>query len=82
MNREEIIELVRQAGFDVDKDGKLFLYGGSDCLLKANYCGTIIDGIKSVIELAREYERKKISSLIAKMPGDTAASIAIWVREQ
>ena len=44
-----------------------------------------IDGyLEDLQEFAKEIraiERKNISNLIAKMPGDTAASIAIYVRE-
>lgn len=32
--------------------------------------------------LVAKKERERISSLIAEMPGDTAASIAIWIKEQ
>ena len=44
-----------------------------------------IDGyLEDLQEFAKEIraiERKNISNLIARMPGDTAASIAIYVRE-
>ena len=47
--------------------------------------GNGIDGyMEDLQNFAREIraiERKNISNLIAKMPGDTAASIAIYVRE-
>ena len=36
---------------------------------------------KYVWECSASEERKNISTLIANMPGDTAASIAIYVRE-
>lgn len=46
------------------------------------------NGIEAYMEDLQEFaneiraiERKNISNLIAKMPGDTAASIAIYVRE-
>jgi len=43
------------------------------------------DAIECLIELndyARDNTLDEISKKIAAMPGDTAASIAIWVREQ
>ena len=43
------------------------------------------DAIECLIELndyARDNTLDEISKKIAAMPGDTAASIAIWIREQ
>lgn len=49
----------------------------------AKFCGVdgYMEDLQAFAEKIREYERKRISVLIAKMPGDTAASIAIYVRE-
>lgn len=52
--------------------------------LIAEDCGVVgfIEDLQTFVERIRAYERLTISNKIAKMPGDTAASIAIWVREQ
>ena len=52
--------------------------------LIAEDCGVVgfTDELQAFAERIRAYERLQISNKIAKMPGDTAASIAIWVREQ
>lgn len=52
--------------------------------LIAEDCGVTgyIEDLQAFAERIRAYERIQIGSKIAKMPGDTAASIAIWVREQ
>lgn len=50
----------------------------------AESCGVLgyLEDLLAFAEKIREYERMVISNKIAKMPGDTAASIAVWVKEQ
>jgi glutathione peroxidase-family protein len=49
----------------------------------ATECGiqAYLEDLQEFAKMIRAYERKNISILIAKMPGDTAASIAVYVRE-
>ena len=65
---DEIIEMAEKGGFCNDINNGIYL-----CAPRH---------IEHFAELVAKKERERISSLIAKMPGDTAASIAIWVREQ
>jgi hypothetical protein len=57
MNNQRLRELARQAGFEVDSDGKLSLYGGCKLSLRPNYQGTVADGIKILVDLAIQEER-------------------------
>jgi len=49
----------------------------------AEDCGVqgYLEDLQAFADRIRDYERKSIANLIAKMPGDTAASIAIYVRD-
>lgn len=51
--------------------------------LIAEDCGieAYMEELQAFANRIRDYERKSISNLIARMPGDTAASIAIYVRD-
>lgn len=52
--------------------------------LIAEDCGVVgfIEDLQAFAERIRAYERLQIANKIAKMPGDTAASIAIFVRQE
>jgi hypothetical protein len=65
MTREEYIDIARKAGFEVDNEGKLFTYG--DGYLKPNYMGTIIDGIKSAIDIATAIEREACAKVCEEL---------------
>ena len=49
----------------------------------AEDCGVqgYLEDLQAFADRIRDYERNSIANLIAKMPGDTAASIAIYVRD-
>lgn len=58
MNNHKLRELARQAGFNVDSDGNISLYGGGcKLLLRPNYQATVADGIKLLVDLAIKEER-------------------------
>jgi hypothetical protein len=58
MKREEYIDLARRAGFEVDAEGRLCVYGSSPALMKPNYEGTLVDGMKKMVDLAIAAERE------------------------
>ena len=59
MDKDEIIRMAREAGFEV-VDGELRLYfDGSKALLKPNYMGTVVDGLKAFAALVAAHEREK-----------------------
>ena len=70
MTQDEIIRMAREAGFEV-VDGELRLYfDGSKALLKPNYMGTVVDGLKEFATLVAAHELEKNSDLtIAYMKG-------------
>ena len=58
MTQDEIIRIAREAGFEV-VDGQLRLYfDGSKALLKPNYMGTVVDGMKEFAKLVAAHEKK------------------------
>lgn len=52
--------------------------------LIAEDCGVegYIEDLQAFAKRIRAYERIQIANEIGKMPGDTAASIAVWVRDK
>ena len=63
MTQDEIIRMAREAGFEV-VDGQLRLYfDGSKALLKPNYMGTIVDGLKEFAALVAANEREKYKAM-------------------
>jgi hypothetical protein len=45
--------------------------------------GIYLDSLKALVHLAITEDRKQLANKIAQMPfGDTAASFAIWIKEQ
>lgn len=73
MTQDEIIEMARQAGAVSGKptpDAPEIVF--TQCL-----------DIYRFAKLVAEREREELADKIARMPfGDTAASFAVWVREQ
>ena len=58
LSKEEIIRMAREAGFEV-VDGQLQLYfDGSKALLKPNYIGTVVDGLKEFATIVAAHERE------------------------
>ena len=61
MTQDEIIRMAREAGFEV-VDGQLRLYfDGSKALLKPNYMGTIVDGLKEFATIVAAHVREKLA---------------------
>lgn len=82
MKREQYIEIAKKAGFEIDADGNLYLYGRSPMLMKPNYQGTLVDGMKAMVDIAIQDHCERMAKAIEKMPfGDTSQSFAIFVRE-
>ena len=52
--------------------------------LIAEDCGVegYVEDLQAFAKRIRAYERIQIANEISQMPGDTAASIAVWVRDQ
>ena len=83
MTRDQYIDIARRAGFEVDEDGRLVVYGCSPALMRPNYEATIVDGMKKMVDIAIKMKCDEMADQIEKMPfGDTAASFATWVRSQ
>lgn len=58
MTTDEIIRMARESGFEI-VDGELRLYfNGSKALLKPNYMGTVVDGLKVFAALVAAHERE------------------------
>ena len=84
MTQDEIIRMARGAGFEV-VDGQLRLYfDGSKALLKPNYIGTVVDGLKEFATIVAAHEREacaKVCDTVARMidgtvfPEECAAAI-------
>ena len=67
MKQDEIIEMARQAGFN--------LTGTRDIWCDSTFV------LKAFAKLVAEKERERISQKIAQLPfGDTAQSFSIWVK--
>ena len=67
MTQDEIIEMARQAGFN--------LTGTRDIWCDSTFV------LKAFAKLVAEKERERISQKIAQLPfGDTAQSLSIWVK--
>ena len=67
MTKDEIIEMARQAGFN--------LTGTRDIWCDSTFV------LKAFAKLVAEKERERISQKIAQLPfGDTAQSLSIWVK--
>ena len=74
MTQEEIIRMAREAGFEV-VDGELRLYfDGSKALLKPNYMGTVVDGLKEFAALFAAHEREACAKVCEDM-GNTEANM-------
>jgi hypothetical protein len=54
MKREDYIRIALKAGFDVTPEGTLYLYNDSKMLMKPNYQGTLVDGLKAMMDIAYE----------------------------
>lgn len=58
MTKDDILTAAREAGFEV-VGGQLRLYfDGSKALLKPNYMGTVVDGLKEFATLVAAHEKK------------------------
>ena len=58
MTQDEMIRMAGEAGFEI-VDGELRLYfDGNKALLKPNYMGTVVDGLKEFAALVAAYERE------------------------
>lgn len=58
MTKDDILTAAREAGFEV-VDGQLRLYfDGSKALLKPNYMGTVVDGLKEFAAPVAARERE------------------------
>ena len=68
MNREQIIQLAREAQMPFDwRSGEI----------------TYLDRLERFAALVAKAERERLADQIDRMPfGDTAASFSIWVRDQ
>ena len=76
MTQDEIIEMARQAGFDIGVWDKIF----DDDLFGCSVQG-IHENLEAFAKLVAEKERERISQKIAQLPfGDTAQSLSIWVK--
>jgi hypothetical protein len=74
MAQEEIIRMAREAGFEV-VDGQLRLYfDGSKALLKPNYMGTVVDGLKEFATIVATHEREACAKVCEDM-GNTEANM-------
>ena len=73
MTQDEIIAMAREAGFEV-VDGELRLYfDGSKALLKPNYMGTVVDGLKEFAALVAAHEREACAKVCDELQNDAVA---------
>ena len=82
MTRDQYISLARRAGFEVDAEGRLCLYGSSPALMKPNYEGTLVDGMKKMVDLAIADEREACADECVRLAigGGVAADCAAAIR--
>ena len=58
--QDDIVQLASKAGFEI-VDGELKLYfDGNKALLKPNYMGTVVDGLKEFAAIVAAHEREMI----------------------
>jgi len=70
MNREDIIRMAREAGFD---------YSGAELTWESVIC---TEELERFATLVAQLERERIAKKIEQLPfGDTAASFGVYVRE-
>jgi hypothetical protein len=70
MNREDIICMAREAGFD---------YSGAELAWESVIC---TEELERFATLVAQLERERIAKKIEQLPfGDTAASFGVYVRE-